>query len=477
MVKVLKRNRKAKIIATLGPASSAEETIESLVFAGADVFRLNFSHGSHDDHRSRAEIIRGIEKKTGRPICILADMQGPKLRVGNFAAGKINLKIGDTFRFDLDPKPGDQNRAPLLHPEVFAVLKPGVDLLLDDGKLKLTITSHGSDWASARVVAGGELSNHKGVNLPNVVLPISPLTDKDLADLEFALQMGVDWVAMSFVQRPEDVELGQKLIAGRARLMSKLEKPSAIEHLDRIIELSDGIMVARGDLGVECPPETVPMLQKRIIRGCRVTGTPVVVATQMLDSMVHAPVPTRAEASDVATAIFDSADAVMLSSETAAGDFPVEAVTFMDHIIEQVEADEQYRAIHDLTRPPPTRTAQDAISAAAQQVAQTISAAAIVTFTSSGSTTLRTARERPNVPLLCLTPDVRVARQMALVWGAQGVVAPVVRSFGEMVVVAQTLAQEQGFATWNDSIVITAGVPFGTSGTTNILRVAVIEER
>jgi pyruvate kinase len=375
----MRRTRKAKILATLGPASSSAEAIEALFRAGADVFRLNFSHGSHEDHKRRYDIIRGLEKKVGRPIGILADLQGPKLRVGQFAGGKVHLTVGAPLRFDLDPTPGNERRVCLPHPEVFAALKLGTDLLLDDGKVRLSVESHGSDWAETRVVVGGDLSDNKGLNLPNVTLPISPLTEKDRADLAFALQLGVDWIALSFVQRPEDVEEAKNLVGGRAWVMSKLEKPAAFEQLNRVVELSDAVMVARGDLGVECPPETVPILQKRVIRACLNAGTPVVVATQMLDSMVHSPVPTRAEASDVATAVFDGADAVMLSAETASGSYPVEAVTFMNRIIERVEQDEQYREIRDATRPLPTNTTRDAICYATQQVAHTMSVAAIVT--------------------------------------------------------------------------------------------------
>ncbi len=472
----MRRTRKAKILATLGPASSAPEVIESLFRAGADVFRLNFSHGTQADHRRRYDIIRATEAKFGRPIGVLADLQGPKLRVGTFAQGKVHFETGAILRLDLDPTPGDVKRVALPHPEVFAALKEGAQLLLDDGRVRLSVQKHGSDWAETRVEVGGDLSNHKGLNLPNVTLPISPLTDKDRADLAFALEMGVDWVALSFVQRPEDIIEAKSLIAGRAWVMSKLEKPAVFDQLDKIIELSDGVMVARGDLGVECPPETVPILQKRVLRAARDAGTPVVVATQMLDSMVHAPTPTRAEASDVATAIFDGADAVMLSAETASGDYPLEAVTFMNRIIESVESDTQYRTMTDASRPPPTNTTRDAICFAAQQVAHTLSVAAIVTFTSTGSTTLRTARQRPEVPVVCLTGAIAVARQMALVWGAHSVVADEVHSFSEMVAMAIQRTQEQGVARWGDSIVITAGVPFGTAGTTNILRVAVVEE-
>jgi len=476
----MRRTRKAKIIATLGPASSTPQAIESLFRAGADVFRLNFSHGTHADHQERYDTIRALEYKVGRPIGVLADLQGPKLRVGKFADGKVRLESGASFRLDLSPELGDAKRAPLLHPEVFAAMNVGTELLLDDGKLRLRVEKHGGDFAETRVIVGGELSNHKGVNVPNVVLPISPLTDKDKADLDFAVDMGVDWIALSFVQRPSDVLEARKLISrkvgSRVRLLSKLEKPSAIDFLDEIVELSDAVMVARGDLGVECPPESVPILQKRIVKSCRSAGKPVVVATQMLDSMVHSPSPTRAEASDVATAIYDGADAVMLSAETASGDYPVDAVTMMDRIINRVEADDQYRVITDASRSAPENTTRDAISAAARQVAHTLGAAAVVTFTSSGSTTLRAARERPEQPVVSLTSGLEVARQLALVWGAHCVVSHDVRSFSEMVQTAARTAQDEGFARPGDRIVITAGVPFGCSGTTNILRVAAIEE-
>lgn len=472
----MRKRRNAKILATLGPASSTPEVIEALVKAGADCFRLNFSHGSHAEQQERYDIIRALETKYARPIGIVADLQGPKLRVGDFALGRVRLAAGDQFRLDLDPKLGDETRVCLPHPEVFAALHAGTHLLLDDGRMRLEVKNCGADFAETEVLLNGELSNHKGVNVPNVLLPLSPLTEKDRVDLAYALAMGADWIALSFVQRPEDVREIKKLVGDNVRIISKLEKPAAIEHLEAIIEFSDGIMVARGDLGVECPPETVPILQKRIIRAAREAGKPVVVATQMLDSMIHAPAPTRAEASDVATAIYDGADAVMLSAETAAGDYPVETVTMMARIVDQVEGDPQYTLIRDASRPVPTGTTRDAISAAARQVAHTLAASAVVTYTSSGSTTLRAARERPDVPILCLTTDGKVARQMALVWGAFATVTREVRSFGEMVSVAVEVAQDKGFAQWREQIVITAGVPFGTAGTTNILRVAVIEE-
>ena len=474
----MRRSRKAKIIATLGPASSDPATIESLFLAGADVFRLNFSHGSHDDHRARLCAIRELEKKSNRPIAVLADLQGPKLRVGDFADGFAMLTAGQSFRLDLDPRPGDLTRAPLLHPEIFTAMTEGADLLLDDGKIRLRVDRCGADYAETTVVVGGKLSNHKGVNVPGVVLPISPLTPKDLDDMEFALSLGVDWIALSFVQRPTDIVEARDRIAafgGRARLLSKLEKPYAVEHLAEIVELSDALMVARGDLGVECPAETVPILQKRIVRACRAAGKPVVVATQMLESMIQSPTPTRAEASDVATAVYDGADAVMLSAETASGGYPVEAVTMMDRILGQVELDDYFRVMMDASRSAPENTRRDAISQAAREVVHTIAASAIVTYTSSGSTSLRIARERPEQPVISITSDQTVARQLVLVWGAHSVLSSEVTNVTEMVDTAMAVAKQESFAKAGDRIVIIAGVPFGYSGSTNLLRVAEIE--
>ena len=476
----MRRSRKAKIIATLGPASATAQAIESLFIAGADVFRLNFSHGTHANHKATYDFIRELEHKVHRPIGVLCDMQGPKLRVGTFANERVTLLKGQSFRLDLSGEAGTVERATLPHPEVFAALSEGTDLLLDDGKIRLQVVRHGKDFAETVVLVGGELSNRKGVNVPNAVLPISPLTPKDLVDLDYAVDMGADWIALSFVQRPSDVREARERIQARTRknvrLLSKLEKPSAIEHLEEIIELSDAVMVARGDLGVECPPEMVPILQKRIVRACRAAGKPVVVATQMLDSMVHSPSPTRAEASDVATAVYDGADAVMLSAETASGEFPLEAVTMMDRIIDRVEEDEHYQVITNATHLAPESTARDAISQAARQVAHTVGAAAIVTFTSSGSTTLRAARERPKQPIISLTADLEVARQLALVWGVHSVQTKDIHNFTEMVHKALLMAHREGFGDVGDQVIITAGVPFGHTGTTNILRVAEIEE-
>ena len=472
----MRRFRHAKILATLGPASSSEEVIETLFLAGADVFRLNFSHGSQDDHRARLETIRALARRLKRPIGVLADLQGPKLRIGTFAEGKVALAAGQSFRLDLLDAPGTTERVRLPHPEIFEALVPGTHLLLDDGRVRLNVVHATAEYAETEVVNDGVLSDRKGVNVPGVTLDISPLTKKDRADLAFALDLGVDWVALSFVQRPDDISEIRKLVDGQAGIVAKLEKPSALEHLDAIVELSDAVMVARGDLGVEIPPERVPMAQKRIVSTCRAAGKPVIVATQMLESMITAPAPTRAEASDVATAVYDGADAVMLSAETASGAYPVQAVEMMDRIIQAVESDPQYQGIVEASHRDPEATSADAISAAARQVAQTLGAKAIATFTHSGSTTLRAARERPMVPILCLTPNLDVARRLSLAWGVHAVIDSGITSFTEAVQRASHVAIRDGFAEPGERLVVTAGVPFGRAGTTNSLRVAFVED-
>ncbi|MGB8842364.1 MAG: pyruvate kinase [Aliidongia sp.] len=469
---IVRRERSTKIVATLGPASSTDEMIERLFRAGVDLFRLNFSHGSQDDHNANIQRIRRIERLYSHPIGIMMDLQGPKLRLGTFAQGRVQLAAGQRFRVDLDPSPGDESRVGLPHPEIFEAIGPGTELLVDDGKVRLRVETAGRDFAEVTTVTAGVLSNRKGVNVPNAVLPISALTEKDRSDLSFGLQAGVDWVAMSFVQRPEDVAEGRKLIGGQAALLAKLEKPAALDRLEEIVELSDGIMVARGDLGVETPPEDVPVAQRRIIHVCRQAGKPVIVATQMLESMIKAPTPTRAEASDVATAVYEGADAVMLSAETAAGDYPLEAVEMMDRIVRRVQADPLFKAALDAEHPALLETASDAITAAAKQVATTIKADAIVTYTTSGSTTLRAARERPNVPILCLTANQQTARRLTMAWGVHTVQTKDIASFSDMVQKACRIALTQGFAQEGGRVVITAGVPFGTPGATNILRIA-----
>jgi pyruvate kinase len=471
----MRRNRNAKIIATLGPASSTSERIRELFETGADVFRLNCSHSTMEELEDRIGKIRALELETGRPVAVMLDLQGPKLRIGRLEGGTATLDEGNHYRLDLGDTPGDGARAPLPHPEIFAALKPGTDLLLDDGKLRLRVESCGDDFADTVVITGGELSDRKGVNVPDVVLPLSPFTEKDTRDLAFGLEIGVDWVAPSFIQRADDLNELRTLINGRAAILTKLEKPAAVDQLDAIIAASDGVMVARGDLGVELPPERVPSVQKRVIRKCRAEGKPVVVATQMLESMIQSPVPTRAEASDVAGAVYDGADAVMLSAETAAGDYPVEAVAIMDRIIVEVEQDAHYRLVIDANLPDPKPTPADAICDALHGIVHTLPVAATVTYTSSGFSTLRAARERPESPILSLTPNVDTARRLSLVWGIHSVQTPDVQRVQEMVDRACQVALDESFAKIGETLVIMAGMPFGRSGTTNMLRIAQVE--
>jgi len=450
--------------------------VRKLVMAGADLFRLNFSHGKHEEQGARVNIIRKIEKETGRPIGIVADMQGPKLRVGRFAQGAINLHQGMEIRLDLDDTLGDETRVQLPHPEIIKTLNVGSQLMMDDGKIACEVIDKGADWLKVKITAGSVLSNNKGVNVPNVVLPIPALTEKDKRDLAYALDLNVDWIAQSFVQKPEDVAEARKLIGGRAALMVKVEKPSALDYLDEIVDLCDGVMLARGDLGVEIPPENVPSVQKRVIRKLRQSGKPVIVATQMLESMIDAPRPTRAEASDVATAIYDGADCVMLSAETAAGQYPEKAVSMMDRIARTVERDISYPRIMDVEHPDTlSKDVSDSITAAAWRVAKDLKARLIVTFTSSGSTALRTARQRPNMPILCLTEKIGIARRLMLSYGVHAVHTQDVKGFEDMVEKAAKIARAQGLAQRGERMVITAGVPFGTPGSTNVLRVAWVE--
>lgn len=470
------RQRRSRILATLGPASSSHERILALALAGADVFRLNFSHGSHADHAARFEAIREVERELGRPIGVLMDLQGPKLRVGSLAGGKALLEAGARFRLDLDAAAGDNARAQLPHPEIFAALHPGAELLLDDGKLRLRVEACGPDYAETTVLVGGVLSDRKGVNVPGVVLPISPLTAKDRADLAFGLELGVDWVALSFVQRPEDVREARALVGKRAWIMAKLEKPAAIDALEEIVALSDGIMVARGDLGVELPPQQVPVLQRRIVHAARAAGRPVVVATQMLESMIAAPVPTRAEVSDVASAIYEGADAVMLSAESASGQYPVEAVTVMDDVIREVEHDPRWRIGLDASHSPAEATTADAICCALRRVASLIGPAAIVAYTASGASCLRASRERPAAPILALTPDIGIARRLALAWGVHPLRFEEAATLNEMVADGVRAAREHGLADLDDDVVVVAGFPSGHAGSTNLLHVARVSD-
>ncbi len=471
----MKRNRRVKILATLGPASAEEEMIQKLHEAGADLFRINMSHASHDLMRTLISRIRAVEARCGRPIGILADLQGPKLRVGKFKDGKVDLTPGQTFSLDNRDEPGDATRVFLPHPEILEAVKPGHRLLIDDGKLHLRADEADGTKIVCTVIAGTKISDRKGVSLPDTLLGVGALTEKDRADLDAVLATGsVDWVALSFIQRPEDLAEVRKVSRGRVGLMSKIEKPQAIERIDEIIELSDALMVARGDLGVEMPLEAVPGLQKQLIRACRRAGKPVVVATQMLESMISAPVPTRAEVSDVATAVFEGADAIMLSAESASGEYPVEAVSTMASIASKVERDPHYPGIIYAQRTPPEATGADAISLAARQIAETLNLSAIVTYTSSGTTGLRAARERPEVPILALSPIIETARRLSVVWGLHCVVTGDAEDLDDMVNRACRITVSEGFGKPGDRIIISAGVPLGTPGATNMLRIAYI---
>ena len=471
----MKRNRKVKILATLGPASSEEAMIEKLHQAGADLFRINMSHASHDVMRMLIQRIRAVEARCGRPIGILADLQGPKLRVGKFAETKVTLQPGQTFTLDNNQEPGDANRVYLPHPEILEAVKPGDRLLIDDGKLALRAVQCDGTSIVCTVVSGTSISDRKGVSLPDTLLAVGVLTDKDRLDLDAVLATEeVDWVALSFVQRPEDLAEVRKISKGRVGLMSKIEKPQAIERIEEIIERSDALMVARGDLGVEMPLEAVPGLQKQLTRACRRAGKPVVVATQMLESMITAAVPTRAEVSDVATAVFEGADAIMLSAESASGQYPVEAVSTMASIASTVEKDPYYSNIIYAQRPQPEATGADAISLAARQIAETLKLSAIVTYTSSGTTGLRAARERPQVPIIALSPIVQTARRLSVCWGMHCVVAQEPTDMDDMVNKACRIVASEGFGKPGDRIIISAGVPLGTPGATNMLRIAYI---
>jgi pyruvate kinase len=463
-----------KILATLGPASSDRETIAKLFQAGADVFRINMSHSTHDSMRERIATIRDVEREFGRPIGILCDLQGPKLRVGEFKDGPVLLEKGATFVLDSNKAPGDGTRVQLPHPEILQNLEPGHDILIDDGKVRLTVLEASPKRAVTKVVVAGKISNRKGVSLPHTTIPVSAMTPKDRSDLEAALEAGIDWVALSFVQRPEDVAEVRKTARGRALVMSKIEKPQAIARLDEILEISDALMVARGDLGVEMPLEKVPGLQKRITRAARRLGKPVVVATQMLESMITSPVPTRAEVSDVATAVFEGADAVMLSAESASGQYPLEAVTTMNRIAEEVEGDPLFRTIINAQRATPEATGADAIAVAARDVAETLDLKAIVAWTASGATGLRIARERPQPPILALTPNVLTARRLALAWGVHAVVTDDARDVDDMADRACRTTALEGFARPGQRVIIVAGVPFGTPGATNMVRIAFV---
>lgn len=470
----MRRQRRAKIVATLGPASSDPQMLRRLFEAGADVFRINMSHTPPELLTELHDAIRSLESDQGRPVGLLVDLQGPKLRVGNFQDDSVDIEDGATLRFDTKDEPGTSARVYLPHPQIFEAVETGHHLLLDDGKLRFEIIETTSDEIVARALVGGKLSSRKGISVPDAVLPMGAMTEKDRADLDFALGLGVDWIALSFVQRSEDVAEARKIARGRAAIMTKIEKPAAISQLDEIIEMSDGIMVARGDLGVEMPLEQVPGLQKKITRAARQAGKPVVIATQMLESMISSPVPTRAEVSDVATAVYDGADAVMLSAESAVGEFSVEAVKTMDRVAQEVEGDTLYDTMIHAQQTEPEATGADAISAAARTIADTLNLAAIVCYTSSGATGIRAARERPAQPIVALTPITSTGRRLAVVWGLHCVLTSDPEDLDDMVDRACRIAYQEGLAERGQRVIISAGVPLGTPGATNMLRVAYV---
>jgi len=468
------RGRKVKILATVGPASSDPAMLRKLFKAGVDAFRVNMSHGEHAVHAETIAAIRAMEKEFHRPIAIFCDLQGPKLRVGKFKDGRAVIRHSGHFTLDRNPELGDDTRVELPHPELFGLLEKGQRLLINDGKIQLKVISADDNSILCSAVVGGVISDRKGVNVPDAEIPIPALTAKDRKDLAFAVQQGADWIGLSFVQRPEDLAEARKLMGGYGALCAKIEKPMAIRRLDEILEMSDGVMVARGDLGVELLPEEVPPLQKRIVNKARMLGKPVIVATQMLESMIESPAPTRAEVSDVANAVYDGADAVMLSAETAAGEWPEEAVTIMDRIAAQVERDEGYLARVRFLETTPDATTADALSHACMTIADTVPIAAITVFTGSGSTARRVARERPSVPMLVLTPSMRTARRVALLWGAHAVITKDIGSFEEMIAKGKRMALRHGFGTAGSKMIALAGVPFGTPGSTNLLHVVTL---
>ena len=473
----MRRNRRVKIVATLGPASSEPDMLEKLFEAGVDVFRINMSHASHEVARKLHATVRNAEVKFKRPIGILCDLQGPKFRVGEMGAGRAFVTEGALFHFDREEAAGSPDRIFLPHPQIFEAIQPGHTLLLDDGKLRMRVVENSASRITAEVIVGGALASRKGIAMPDTLLPISPITEKDRADLDYALRLGVDWIALSFVQRAEDIHLGRQLIGQGAAIMAKIEKPSAITDLDNIIAAVDGVMVARGDLGVEMPVERVPGLQKEITRKSRAAGKPVVIATQMLESMISSPVPTRAEVSDVATAVFDGADAIMLSAESSVGQFPIEAIQMMNRIAIEVEKDPSYDAIVHTTQTIPQATGADAIAAAAHAIADTLKLSAIICYTATGSTALRVARERPNLPVIGLTPVLATGRRLSLVWGTHCVLTSDPENLADMVRKACRIAFEEEFAKAREGILITAGVPLGSPGATNMVRISFIDEK
>ena len=469
--------RRTKIVATIGPATQDADTLRALIEAGATTLRLNFSHGDLENHRKNIQLIRQISFELQQPVGILQDLQGPKIRLGKFENGFIQLAKGDSFILTSRKIPGTQAESSVTYEPLVEEVPVGATILLDDGKVEMKVVGKDEEQhnLNCEVIVGGKLSNSKGVNFPGVYLSIKALTDKDKEDLQFGLNQNVDWVALSFVRNPQDVleikEIIQNSTNRRVPVIVKIEKHEAIEQMDAILSLSDGVMVARGDLGVELPAEDVPVLQKRLIATANRLGIPVITATQMLDSMVDSPRPTRAEVSDVANAIFDGTDAVMLSNETAVGEYPVEAVATMARIAKRTEQEQMERVEEEFSK---SHTIPNAISQAVSQISNQLRAAAIMTLTRSGATARNVSKFRPKAPILAVTPLVDVSRQLQLVWGVNPLLVVDLPSTGQTFQAAMNVAQENELLQDGDLVVMTAGTLQGVSGSTDLIKVEVV---
>ncbi len=465
--------RRAKIVCTLGPATRDPERIRALVDVGMDVARLNFSHGTHEEHRAMLEGVRGAAAAAGKAVAVLADLQGPKIRLGRFAGGEATLVPGAEFVITTEPVEGTAARAATSYPGFARDVRSGDAVLLDDGHVRLEVLDVRGSETRTRVVVGGRVSDHKGINLPGVEIRTPALTDKDRDDLAFALAHGADWVALSFVRDPADADAARRAMGeagARVPLIAKLEKPEAVERLAEVLDAFDGIMVARGDLGVEMPLQQVPITQRRAVRLARDRGKPVIVATQMLDSMIASPRPTRAEVSDVAHAVFEGADALMLSGETSSGAHPEEAVATMARIALAAEADAA--GLPPLRAIPGSR--QDAIAEAATRIAEDLGASALVAFTISGATARSLARHRSRVPVIAFTTAEAVCRRLAPVWGVEAHVLPAATDTDRLVAEVDRALLDRGRARRGDAVVIVAGTPPGVTGSTNTIRVQVV---
>ncbi len=463
--------RRAKIVCTLGPATSSPEQIRTLVDAGMDVARLNMSHGSHEDHARSYRLVREASDAKGHGVGIFADLQGPKIRLETFAEGRVMLEVGQTWTITVRDVPGDAVICGTTYKGLPGDVAPGDPILIDDGKIRLRVTEVNETDVTTEVIVGGPVSNNKGINLPGVAVSVPALSEKDIKDLRFALHLAVDFIALSFVRSAADADDVRRIMHEEGvlvPLIAKIEKPQAIENLDEIIKAFDGFMVARGDLGVECPLEDVPFLQKRVVDKARRNAKPVIVATQMLESMIVNPAPTRAEASDVANAVLDGADAVMLSGETSVGAYPFEAVRTMARIITSTE-NHALKSMAAIDWQP--RTPGGVIAKAAAEVAERIGASYLVAFTQSGDSARRLARYRGSIPVLAFTPEAMVRSQLSLTWGVETFLTQMVEHTDEMVRQVDEALLQIGRVKEGERVVIIAGSPPGIPGSTNALRI------